>query len=63
MDKKIGRREFFKKSAKIGISAAVGYGFAACAPGEKAVPAVYYVLLHNQCINCVFAGNKTGIYY
>ena len=40
MDKKIGRREFFKKSAKIGISAAVGYGFAACAPGEKAVPAV-----------------------
>lgn len=30
MDKKIGRREFFKKSAKIGLSAAVGYGFVSC---------------------------------
>jgi uncharacterized protein (DUF362 family) len=28
MDKKIGRREFFKKSAKLGFSAAIGYGFA-----------------------------------
>lgn len=27
MDKKIGRREFFEKGAKLGISAAFGYGF------------------------------------
>ena len=39
MDKKIGRREFFKKSAKWGISAAVGYGFVSCSGGqEKASP-------------------------
>ncbi len=35
MDKKIGRREFFKKSAKIGLSAAVGYGFISCSGGEN----------------------------
>ena len=35
MDKKIGRREFFKKSAKIGLSAAVGYGFVSCSGGEE----------------------------
>ncbi|UCE42001.1 MAG: DUF362 domain-containing protein [Candidatus Aminicenantes bacterium] len=34
MNKKIGRREFFKKSAKIGLSAAVGYGFISCSGGE-----------------------------
>jgi uncharacterized protein (DUF362 family) len=33
--KKIGRREFFKKSAKIGLSAAVGYGFISCSGGEE----------------------------
>jgi uncharacterized protein (DUF362 family) len=37
MDKKIGRREFFKKSAKIGLSAAVGYGFISCSGGEESV--------------------------
>lgn len=35
MDKKIGRREFFKKSAKIGLSAAIGYGFVSCSGGEE----------------------------
>lgn len=34
MDEKIGRREFFKKSAKIGLSAAVGYGLVSCSGGE-----------------------------
>jgi uncharacterized protein (DUF362 family) len=34
MDRKIGRREFFKKSARFGLSAAVGYGFIACSGGE-----------------------------
>ena len=38
MDKKIGRREFFKKSVKIGFSAAVGYGFVSCSSGEKVAP-------------------------
>ena len=37
MDKKIGRREFFKRSAKIGLSAAVGYGFVSCSGGEEVV--------------------------
>jgi uncharacterized protein (DUF362 family) len=37
MAKKIGRREFFKTSAKIGLSAAVGYGFVSCSGGEEAV--------------------------
>ncbi len=40
MDNKIGRREFLKRSAKIGFSAAAGFGFAACTPGEKAVAPV-----------------------
>jgi uncharacterized protein (DUF362 family) len=40
MDEKIGRREFLKKSAKIGFSAAAGYSFLACSAGEKAAPAV-----------------------
>jgi uncharacterized protein (DUF362 family) len=35
LDKKIGRREFFKKSAKIGLSAAIGYGFVSCSGGEE----------------------------
>lgn len=35
VDNKIGRREFFKKSVKIGISAAVGYGFISCSGGEE----------------------------
>ncbi len=35
VDKKIGRREFFKKSAKIGLSAAVGYGLISCSGGEE----------------------------
>ncbi len=34
MVKKIGRREFFKRSAKIGLSAAVGYGLISCSGGE-----------------------------
>lgn len=38
MDKKIGRREFFKKCGKVGFSAAVGYGFVSCSSGEKAAP-------------------------
>ena len=38
MDIKIGRREFFKKSAKIGFSAALGYGFVSCSAGENAAP-------------------------
>ena len=37
MDNRIGRREFLKKSAKIGFSAAAGFGFVACTAGEKAV--------------------------
>jgi uncharacterized protein (DUF362 family) len=39
MANKLGRREFFKKSAKIGLSAAVGYGFVSCSGGEKAASA------------------------
>jgi uncharacterized protein (DUF362 family) len=35
LDKKIGRREFFKQSAKIGLSAAIGYGFVSCSGGEE----------------------------
>jgi uncharacterized protein (DUF362 family) len=35
MNKKFGRREFFKKSAKIGLSAAIGYGFVSCSGGEE----------------------------
>jgi uncharacterized protein (DUF362 family) len=35
MNKKIGRREFFRKSARWGLSAAVGYGFVSCSGGEN----------------------------
>jgi uncharacterized protein (DUF362 family) len=35
VDKKIGRRDFLRKSAKIGLSAAVGYGFISCSGGEE----------------------------
>lgn len=34
MDKKIGRRDFFKKSAKIGFSTALGFGFASLTEGR-----------------------------
>jgi uncharacterized protein (DUF362 family) len=34
MDRKIGRREFFKKSAQIGFSTALGFGFASLAGGN-----------------------------
>ena len=40
MEKKIGRREFFKKSAKIGLSAAIGYGFVSCSGGEEVASSV-----------------------
>lgn len=40
MDKKIGRRDFLKKSAKIGFSAAVGCSFLSCSAGEKAASPV-----------------------
>jgi uncharacterized protein (DUF362 family) len=39
MKKKIGRREFFKQSARWGISAAIGYGFISCSGGEEAASA------------------------
>jgi uncharacterized protein (DUF362 family) len=38
--KKIGRREFFKKGAKIGLSAAIGYGFVSCSGGEEGASSV-----------------------
>jgi uncharacterized protein (DUF362 family) len=38
MANKIGRREFFKKSAKLGFSAAVGCGFVRCSGGVKGAP-------------------------
>jgi len=34
MDQKIGRREFFKKSARIGFSTALGFGFASLSEGK-----------------------------
>jgi len=37
MDKKIGRREFFKKSAQIGFSTALGFGLASLTEGKVAL--------------------------
>ncbi len=38
MDKRIGRREFFKQSVRIGFSTAIGFGFASLLEGEASLP-------------------------
>jgi uncharacterized protein (DUF362 family) len=38
MENRIGRREFLKRSAKIGFSAAAGFGFVSCSAEEKVAP-------------------------
>lgn len=35
VDEKIGRRNFFKKSARLGLAAAIGYGYFSCSGSEE----------------------------